>query len=408
MRVQRTGKSFLFLLLLLLQGEHGLSSNDQSCVPYDNPEESLKTGSSINFFGGDLIKQFRKAYPGKNIIFSPFGISNALAMITAGAAGKTWEELHTTLHLTETYKKDYSTILSTLALHHNNSLRIANKVFVKNGVTAEQNFLKTLTQCFQGHESSGEFESPEGIQKINKWVEEKTGGKIHDLLDPNKDYSASSIMLINAVYFKAEWHQVFKELPEREFYTSEDNPVLIPFMELQEKLNVTFENSRTIVHIPYKGDKIAMFIVLPDKKEGVAYSDLSFGAQEDFDALHLDQLEVQRVKLIMPKFKIESIFELKDSLQNMGLKEAFTSRADFSRLSPVPLQVSDITHKAFIEVNEKGSEAAAATSISMSMRSLVIEAPPKVILFNRPFSLFIKDMVTNVVLFQGDIVRPTY
>jgi len=402
--MQWTGKFVAFLLLLL---EGGLS---QSCAPYDKTEDYLKAGESINFFGGDLIKQFRAAYPGKNIIFSPFSISNALAMISAGAAGKTLEELQTTLHLTDSYKNDYSSILSSLAAKNPNvTLNIANKVIVKNGVTVKPDFLSSLTQCFQGYESSGQFGSLEGMKKINKWVEDKTGGKIRNLLDPNKDYSGTSIMLINAVYFQAQWHHVFNELPEREFHSSEDNSVLIPFMELQEKLNVSLENSRTIVHIPYQGDRKAMFIVLPDKKEGVPYSDLTFGAnKEDFEALNLDQLELQRVKLIMPKFKIESRFELKESLQNMGLTDAFTPRADFSGIADVPLEVSDITHKAFIEVNEMGSEAAAATSISMSMRSLVIEAPPKVILFNRPFSFFIKDMVTNVVLFQGDIVRPTY
>ena len=242
---------------------------------------------------------------------------------------------------------------------------------------------------------------------INNWVSEETGEKIKDLLPPGTIDGSTRLVLTNAIYFNASWSWPFpkKDTQKRPFHLAEGGRVDVPMMSETSKdfYGYARGNGYQAVDVPYSLGEMSMTVLLPD--EG------TFGEFEDSlnaDALDkiLDDIEIDYLKLTMPLFKFESEFSLVETLAGMGMTDAFGARADFSGMTgSKDLQISAIVHKAFVSVNEEGTEAAAATGVAVMVSGPTKEPIPVTV--NRPFIFLIRDRATGTVLFLGRVMNPS-
>ncbi|GAX81163.1 hypothetical protein CEUSTIGMA_g8596.t1 [Chlamydomonas eustigma] len=287
------------------------------------------------------------------------------------------------------------------------TLLMANGIFAKRGTITlmQPAYTQLMSSLFQA--SAREVSSP---QDINDWVSTATKGKIPELLNPSQQFEA---VLCNVLYFKGFWKSAFKKslTSPRVFHAPSGDvevPTMVGVFEKAEKITVlTFPGKYNAISLPYKGGRFSALVALPD--EGVSMQDaLHAFVQGDKDA-HAEQIQVRvpsRTEIIMPKFKSGFSIELKDALQELGVKDAFLSgKADFSRLSE-GLFVSSVIHKTVVEVDEEGTVAAAATAVAMNRCLALPEEEPLSIEFNRPFMFSIQDLTTATMMFVGVVQLP--
>jgi len=359
-----------------------------------------------NLFSIELYKVLSKEHD--NLFFSPFSISTALAMTYLGASGNTALEMERVLHFKDTVHEEISKLLEDIT-----SSEKAYQLFVANTMWAQEGypFLKEYLEKVQKFYESGlnfvDFTSKreEALKKINDWVEKKTLGKITELLKEDDINSLTRLVLTNAIYFKASWAKPFEpESTEKGiFHISEKESVEVDMMR-QEGIFNYFEDERVqMLELPYEGNEISMLILLP--KKGLNLKD--FEETLDFDVFKrwLNSLNAVSVDVRLPKFKIESRLSLKKTLMNMGMESAFTESADFSKMDGTrKLKIQNVIHKAFVSVDEKGTEAAAATAVIIGLKALRV---PVLFEANRPFMFFIYDRKNDLILFVGKLVEPS-
>lgn len=360
-----------------------------------------------NLFSIELYKVLSKEHD--NLFFSPFSISTALAMTYLGASGNTALEMERVLHFKDTVHEEISKLLKDIT-----SSKKAYQLFIANAMWAQEGypFLKEYLEKVQKFYESGlnfvDFISKreEALKKINDWVEKKTLGKITELLKKDDVNSLTRLVLTNAIYFKGSWAKPFepKSTEKGIFHVSEKESVEVDMMR-QEGIFNYFEDERVqMLELPYEGNEISMLILLP--KKGLNLKD--FEETLDFDVFKrwLNSLNAVSVDVRLPKFKIESRLSLKKTLMNMGMESAFTESADFSKMDGTrKLKIQNVIHKAFVSVDEKGTEAAAATAVIIGLK-MALRAP---VLFeaNRPFMFFIYDRKNDLILFVGKLVEPS-
>jgi serpin B len=359
-----------------------------------------------------------------NFIFSPHSISAAFAMTYAGARNNTAVQMAQTLHFNLPDQRLHAAFNALdLALNSrgqagkdhvgtNFKLNIVNAAWTQEGYPFLQDFLDILAV----HYGAGMYilnfiSDPEGSrQTINNWVAQKTEDKIKELLPQGSIDSLARLVLTNAIYFYGAWAIPFDEdlTGSGNFYLADGDVVSVPMMSFSprtkgsETLRAVVLDGYTAVELPYKGKEISMLILVPDRGR-------FFEIEQALDANLLDQiiesLTSWDLNLLMPKFKYESEFQLKDTLSQLGMPEAFDpDYADFTGMTgPRELFIQEGYHKGFISVDEKGTEAAAATAVVIGFTA----APtPLTVTIDRPFIYLIRDIQTNAILFIGRVLNP--
>ncbi|MBI4833713.1 MAG: serpin family protein [Planctomycetes bacterium] len=350
-----------------------------------------------------------------NIFFSPYSISTALAMTYAGARNKTEEEMQSTLCFPEEWKQEklhaaFAELLNRTKPGKDSGyqLSVANALWGQKGVLWLKGFLADSRKYYGAGlmEVDYAMDKEKARQEINAWVEKETNDKIKELIKENILTELTRLVLTNAIYFKGTWAEEFdkKLTKEGEFYVSQDEKIMTPMMHKQTEFNYFKNDTFQCLEIPYKGNEIAMVVLLP--KKGTELSELESSLDMKSLAEGLKSQGKTKVHVSLPKFKTTCEFELSDPLKEMGMSDAFSMTADFSGLNgKKDLYISNVIHKAFVEVNEEGTEAAAATAVIIETKSM--PPPPEFFTVDRPFIFFIRDLRTDSVLFLGRITNPT-
>jgi serine protease inhibitor len=340
-----------------------------------------------------------------NLFFSPYSVSSALGMTYAGARGNTAKEMEKTLHFD----------LGQTELH--SAFKSLNKELVATAQKSGQKLNIANALVLTGGDVSGEFESilknyydaeifGGGLDAINGWVKEKTEGKIEKILE---NLSGNSVcVILNAIYFKGVWESQFQKSSTHDapFSVSASKKVTVPLMYQKSSFKLLDEKNFQAVSLPYKDNYLSMVILLPNTVDGLAALEKQLTTQRLKEWLAaLDEQPVEKIHLYLPKFKLETGYNLVSPFMNMGMKDAFGRTADFSGMGwpKGSLWISQIIHKAFVEVNEEGTEAAAATAVEMQTKSIHYDPEFRA---DHPFVFVIRDNQSGAILFMGRLINP--
>jgi len=367
---------------------------------------------SANRFAFDLLKPNLADAKGEgNIMISPFSITSALSMTLNGAAGETFEAMRKTLGLEEkTLEQINDTYLKLMTemvpVDSRVVLEIANSVWVEKKLTVKQPFITGLQTWYKAEARNVDVTDPDAVNIVNGWIAEKTHDKIKDMLDYLDPGLA--MLLINAVYFNGKWRYAFDKANTKDepFYITPSSLKSVPMMHQTENLKAVRSNNLTLVEIPYGQGNYTMVVALPD--ENVSTTEVANALNPSTWQGWMERLanNIHQVELSMPRFKYNYKRLLNDDLSNLGMEIAFTDQADFSNISDSRLQISRVLHQTFIETNEEGTEAAAATVVEMVNSVANLTTTEKVVL-DHPFLYFIRETSTGTILFIGRVSDPT-
>jgi len=385
-------------------GTEQIGQNNSSQNPsFAKDKISQKVVEGNTNFALDIFKQLDKEDLEQNIFISPLSISTALTMTYQGAAESTKEAMSNALGyngiedgiLNDSYK---NLIPYLNQLDEKVILDINNSIWVREGEDIKPEFLAVNEDVFQAPVTQMNFSQENAAEKINKWIEEATNKKIDKMVDSPID-SDVIMYLINAIYFKGDWAEQFESENtfETSFLSEDGRSQKVMMMSRTGEVEYGQGDKYQAVRLPYGSGKIAMYCVLPEK--GVMVSDFIAGLNtEKWQEIKDSIAEQGEVILQLPRFKLEyGIKNLNDSLTALGMGEAFTGQADFSGIRDEIL-ISQVLHKAVIEVNEEGSEAAAATEVEMKLTAV---QNPLAFIADRPFVFVIADDDTGTILFMG-------
>ena len=386
----------------------GLTGFAASIPQKDNPNlRTLVYGNSD--FAVAMYKKVGAADETANIFFSPLSISTALSMTYAGARGETARQMADTLRF-KLSPSDQHAAFGALAAalrtdNKNYRLEISNALWGQQGYAFQPEFLDLVKKYYDGGFNTVDFAgSPESSRlTINRWVEQKTTDKIKDLLAKGAITELTRLVLTNAIYFKGDWAAKFKPdmTKPMPFHISSEKTVDVPMMRQNGNFLFSENEDAKVLELPYVGKELSMVLLLP--KTNIADLD------GKLDAVRLaewtGQVNEREVDIYLPKFKFETQYELRDLLVGMGMVDAFElPPADFSGMSGYKdLYITKVVHKAIIEVNEEGSEAAAATGVVMGTKSVMHKPVFKA---DRPFLFMIRHNETGSILFMGRVANP--
>lgn len=381
---------------------------------------------SNNTFALNLYKQL--AAEKGNVFYSPYSIDSALTMTMAGAKNQTWGEMYCALSLPASraiapaglpYASQWSDPfvhqiagqlrdqIAKAAEHKDIALSIANNIYPANDFVMKDEFVSTLKQSYGVAVTPVVYPEP-GRQTINDWVQEQTQDRIKDLLKPSMVSGDTRLVLVNAIYFKGAWQRPFDPdaTSDQAFHLAADQQVEVPMMYQKQRVAYAEDEACQLVELPYAGRKLSMVVLLP--KAGQDLDKLMAELTAESWDKRIKQARHREVELHLPKFKLEYEQALNEPLKALGMKLAFTGEADFTLMAEgEDLFISLVQHKAFIEVNEAGSEAAAATAVAVMRTSASIE-PQEVPVFraDRPFVYAIRDVESGTILFMGRLADP--
>ena len=373
-----------------------------------------------------------------NLFFSPSSLHTALAMTFAGARGNTGKQMHQALSLPETQitapfgrppgrtgtrilghrpwpqsrvHHAYAVLLDRLrpGKKAGHELHVANALWGQKGYPWLKEFLATTRKHYGAGLREVDFvrETEPARKAINGWVEKQTRDKIKDLLAKGVLTRDTRLVLTNAIYFKGDWARQFKTDRTREapFKLSADKSVKTPMMNQTGEFGYAESPDMQALQMPYAGEDLSMVILLPKKVDGLAAMARSLGKTKTGPGPLLKELRKQKVIVSVPKFKITSKAELSKVLPALGMKDAFTNKADLSGMNGrKDLYISAVIHQAFVDVNEEGTEAAAATAVVIERMS--VDPPPVVFRADHPFLFLIRHDKTGAILFLGQVANP--
>ncbi|XP_074063377.1 serpin B10 [Macrotis lagotis] len=397
--------------------------------------DSLTT--SNNQFALEFSKKLAESTGDKNIFFSPWSISTALAMIYLGARGNTATQIEQVLQLNkaqgaettsphfekkrktelgpskaEDIYSDVQALMSEINKPNNSYLlKTANRLYGEKSYPFHSEYLENIKKYFDAEPQSVNFlENADQIRaKINSWVESQTEGKIVKLLPDDSIDSMTRLVLVNAIYFKGKWKEQFKtkDTIEKPFRVNQTTTKSVKMMSMKRKLKIFHIEKPEAkgIQLYYDNDDLSMFVVLPDDSNGLKELEKTVTYGKLSDWTHEDMMELYDVQLYLPKFKLEESYDLKSTLSSMGMSDAFsTNHADFSGITEKKnLFLSEVFHKAFVEVNEEGTEAGASTAGEHLVR---MKFPSITFNVDHPFLFFIKHKKTNSILFYGRVYSP--
>ena len=383
----------------------------------DMADVSGVVAEATNKFALDLHKFLghEASFATENLFYSPASIFIALAMTCFGTKGKTAAEIVKVLHVasvpTAELNINMKKFLSTVnAVSDNNTkLLVANKLFIEKSLEILESFIEGTREFYNAEVGLVDYKlhAERAREEINQWVEQKTNDKIKDLILPGMLDADTKLTLVNAIYFKGLWLEPFSKEATfpGSFFAAGNQEIRVPMMyqESNFKYTESEELACQTLEMPYVGGKLSMVIFLPLETGGLS----SLEEKMTFDSLQkslsdLDASTPDEIEVYLPKFKLTQRFDLNNILARMGAAEMFAAgKANFTGISEVPLYVSDVVHKAFIDVNEEGTEAAAATGIGMKMMSL-----KPMFNANHPFLFLIRHVDTGAILFLGRLAKP--
>jgi serpin B len=380
------------------------------------PAEVAILARGNNAFALDLY-QLLRGQEG-NLFYSPYSIQVALAMTYAGARGETEAQMADALHFDLDQARlhpAFAALAEALAsrgqaLEDEEAwfrLNVANSLWGQEGYAFVADYLALVDGYYGGGLRQVDFVGApeEARQQINDWVEGATEDKIQDLIPQGAITPLTRLVLANAIYFNATWAQPFADsrTGDGSFYLLDGSQVTVPLMHQTESMPYSQGDGYQAVEMHYAGNELSMVALLPDQDRFE-----EFEAALDMEQLEaiLGDLDYGQVALTMPRFEFESEFNLNDALAGLGMAVAFSDRADFSSMTGNrELSISDVVHKAFVAVDEEGTEAAAATAVMMALSAAPAE--PVEVRLDRPFLFLIRDVETGTVLFLGRVVDPS-
>nr|QIR83411.1 serpin 4 [Locusta migratoria] len=357
------------------------------------------------------LYQDLSAQPG-NLIFSPISLQIALVLVYLGAKGNTAFEIARGLHLKDNKKvieAAFTEVMQQLNGYKEVTLEIANKVFLKQGFKIKDDFKKAALKFNSGAEELDFKRSEEARAQINRWVEERTHQKINNLIKPGVLSSFTQMVIANAVYFKGDWVTQFEKTNTSPMPFHSEKATNVDMMIVKDRFRYTDlpQLDSQVLLMPYKGDRFCMMVLLPRRVNGLFAAEKKIRSIDLFDVV--DDTYWRTVHVYLPKFKMEYERGLAEILPRYGMLDMFSPyRANFSGISDTPVAVSNVIHKAFVEVNEEGTEAAAATAVEVAVLSSIVQPPPQPVVFkaDRPFAFFILDLATRMALFAGRLSSP--
>lgn len=370
------------------------------------PAELRAISQSANDFGFALWQRVRDTEG--NLSISPSSISLALGMTFAGARGQTADEMRRTLRFG---RDDDAThrALGGLTGRWNRTGRpyemsVANRLFGAQGFRFEPSFLTVVRDRYGAPLEPVDFgQSEQARRRINGWVEDRTRDRIRDLLPAGSIDAGTRLVLTNALYFKGRWAAQFDPADTRTgAFQAPRRAVQVPLMHRTGDYRHARVDGVQIIELPYRGDELAMDVILPERPDGLAA--LEARLSPEALARWLEAMHEQEVQLTLPRFRISpaASIRLRDPLSAMGMTSAFGAGADFSGMAP-GLWIDDVYHKTFVEVNEEGTEAAAATAVVMTESAAMHES----FTADRPFLFLIRDVQTGAVIFIGRVADPS-
>jgi len=341
----------------------------------------------------------------QNLILSPLSVGFAVGMTSNGAAGQTLTDIRKTMDFdgfTEDQVNSYTHNLITNLpdLDPNTTLKIANSIWYANSFTPLPAFIKTNTDFYNAEVKALDFNNESAsLTTINGWVSQQTNSKIPKIIDKISD--GARMYLINAIYFKSIWKTRFdaKATFKAPFSLLNGGTVQADFMtNSHAELKSAYYNGTNVVELPYSNSKYSMILMMPD----VDIKSFAQGLDSSKWNLLMGKLTAGKSDITMPRFKFSYDITLNDILKSLGMSIAFSDMADFSRINAGGgLSISEVKHKAYIDVNEDGTEAAAVTSVG-----IVTTAAPPTHVFNKPFIFAIREMKTGLILFAGIVRNP--
>ncbi|XP_053570628.1 leukocyte elastase inhibitor isoform X1 [Bombina bombina] len=369
-------------------------------------------------FAIDLFKKLNEKDNTSNVFFSPMSISSALAMVFLGAKGNTAAQMSKVLQFSKA--EDVHAGFQSLIFEINKPgtdylLRTANRLYGEKSFTFLEEFLGKAVKHYHADVKAVDFagKSEDCRKEINDWVETKTEGKIQDLLPDGSVDALTRLVLVNAIYFKGNWATQFdkaatQEMPFR-LNKNETKPVQMMYKKAKYPMTYVGDLFTKVIELPYVNNELSMLVFLPDDIEdgttGLEKLEQELTFEKFMEWTNPEVLNKSEVKLFFPKFKLEDDYDLESVLSSMGMSDAFDiGRSDFSGMSGNrDLFLSKVVHKAFVDVNEEGTEAAAATGAIMMLRCAPIR---REVICDHPFLFFIIHKQSRNILFFGRFTSP--
>lgn len=402
----------LFFLFVTVAYAGEVQLTPQPILSDDSGNSFLIQGNSR--FAFELFKQL--GHKQNNIVFSPYSISMAFDMVASGAAGKTAAEMQEVLHYSVVlglFIKELQEELTRRGEQTKNSseLSIANSVWVQNDFGLLPTFQQTIQRTFSSPIESVDFENQpiEALNKINTWVSNITKKRINQIMTPQDVTKETRLVLASAIYLKAPWAKPFEvaNTAQKPFKLIEGGTRNVAMMKTAGLYSLYVNDHFALVSIPYAptsgGTMLSMMILLPNdsSKWSEFVNTLSYDQWNHWT----DQAKMRQVNLSLPHFRMEDRYDLNSTMEALGLKTAFTPQADFSGINGQKnLFINKAIHKTFIKVDEKGTEAAAATAISMNLTSVRTTEEPYDFVADHPFIFFIVDR-NKTILFMGQVTK---
>jgi len=390
---------------------HTLVGNPKPEQSEPEPTSVAEVANLNNVFGFEMFANLAQGKQ-ENAFFSPYSISSAFSILYEGARGTTQDEIHSVFHFVrdDQARRDYAhqTISDLNKPAQNYILSTANALWIQDKFPILDEYKDVTETYYLAKTENLDFvtRSEESRKTINSWVEEKTNDKIKNLLPEGSINDLTRAVITNAVYFLGNWTVQFDETLTREddFKISEQETAKVPMMNVEQNFNYGSTDDLQILQMSYKGEDLSMLVLLPKE------NDLQ-SLEKKLSVENLNQwksnLMKKQVNVYMPKFKLETTYSLNDDLATMGMPSVFDPEsADLSGIDgQKDLYVTGVFHKAFVAVDEKGTEAAAATGIVSGVTS--IQPPPEIFRADHPFIFLIQDDRTGLILFMGKVIDPT-
>ncbi|XP_046667305.1 serpin B6-like isoform X4 [Homalodisca vitripennis] len=386
------------LVTMATSGTVELSKDEMAAL------ETVTQGT--NKFAISLYRALSRNQAG-NVFVSPLSVQMVLALAYTGAKGSTADEVAKVLSLPEKLDNTYSGYNALIRILQDPVLKLANRMFVEKTAGVLETFQKNAEKYFLSPAESVDFmkDTENARVHINSWVEDQTNKKITNLLAPGILSCDTRLVLVNAIHFKANWSKQFqeKDTKEQPFHVSKTKSVPVQMMNIKKKFGFVHDKDlgAKILELEYEGGHFRMLVILPDEIDGLAK------LEEKLEKVNLSDkikyMQQPTVTVALPKFKMEETMDLNDILKSMGVETMFSQKANFSGISDVPLVVSKVVQKAFVEVNEKGTEAAAATGFIMMRNCARVGPTPQSFIADHPFLFII--MFKNTTLFVGRMLE---
>jgi serine protease inhibitor len=368
-----------------------------------------KLAAANNTFAFNLLKELSREQPGASIFVSPYSAATALQMAANGAAGRTKVEMQQVLETTNLTTSELNDAVKAAAgllnpKDTNVILTTANALWYRRGATLKPGFVAANQNFFSSTVRALDFgNAPAAEAEINQWASNQTHGCINGIAD-GMITPATDLILANAIYFKGKWLDPFdpKLTKERPFHPAVGAVKDLPMMEMSKKFNYRKGSGYQAVRLPYMGDDLAMYVFLPDPGSSSAKL-LQIMNGDNWRRVTVRGFKEQEGLVVLPKFKLENTLELNQPLEALGMKMAFNQKqADFSGMFNDPHYISEVRQKAFVEVGEEGTEAAAVTIIGVATMGIEMNPlKPFEMIVDRPFLFAIVDARSEMILFMG-------